>query len=123
MGKLSERHTSAKKIYSLCTRYSNVTEHSVLYLVALTENDCLKSVGGGKLQDRAEWDENEENPRDQGFQSCLERWKDRGQGRSRRSIDWGRGQSVWPYRDRHQAPSDESLDHSFLDIKPVYFLK
>ena len=46
MGKLSERHTSAKKIYSLCTRDSNVTEHSVLYLVALTENDCLKSGGG-----------------------------------------------------------------------------
>ena len=50
MGKLSERHTSAKKIYSLCIRDSNVTEHSVLYLVALTENDCLKSWGVGSFK-------------------------------------------------------------------------
>lgn len=64
---------------------------------------------GGELQDRAEWDENEETPRDQGFQSCLGRWKDRGQAWWRRSKDWGRGQSVWPYRDRDEAPTDESL--------------
>lgn len=78
---------------------------------------------GGELQDRAEWDENEENPRHQGFQSCLGRWKDRGQAWLRRSTDWGRGQSVWPYRDRDEAPTDESLDHSFLDIRPVSLLK
>ena len=80
-------------------------------------------MGGEKLQDRAEWDENKENPRNQGFQSCLGRWKDRGRGWSRRRADWGRAQSVWPYRGRGQVPTDESLDHSFLDVRQVSLLK
>lgn len=103
------------KNYSLCNWDSNSTGHPVSYLVTLTESDCLKRKKK-KLQERRKRDENEENPKDLGFQSSLERLEgERARvGEKVRQQRPGVGNGECDLTEADTGLTSKSPDHSFF---------